>query len=105
MKKKKSEKKNSKPELKPAHKPSTECDDPFSLFEDEAWRPIFEAAFCKHPEHATSFAHLIYVIYEHIERGGKDLKRGSFTLLDIVRLAYTYSEEHHLSFELYLLYL
>lgn len=105
MKKKKSKKKNSKPELKSLHKIPTACHDSYLLFDDEDWHPIFEAAFCKRPKLATSFAHLMFVIHEHMERGGEDLKRASFSVLDIVRLAYTFSEEHHLSFELYLLYL
>jgi len=83
----------------------TERYDPYLLFDDDDWQLLMNPAFCDNHGLAVRFARLLLGIKQAVEGGPEGVKRAGFTLLDGIRMAYKYTEEHQLAFRLFLLYL
>lgn len=75
------------------------------LADDETWLIFLEQAFCTDPTGSDTLAHLLFTLKEAIESGPDARRQAVNTLLDGIRLAYLYTEEHKLGLKLYLLYL
>ncbi len=89
----------------PLHELPTECYDPYLLVDDDDWLLLMDPAFCDNPGLAVTFAHLLLRFKESVESGPEGVERTSFTLIDGIRMAYKYTEEHQLAFRLFILYL
>jgi len=93
------------PTAAPRRKLPTECYDPYLLVDDDDWLLLMNPAFCDNHRLPVTFARLLLRIKRAIESGPEGVKRTSFTLVDGIRMAYKYTEEHQLAFQLFILYL
>jgi hypothetical protein len=80
--------------------------DTASLLADrETWLMLLETAFRKNSVGSDTLARLLFTLKDAIENGPDDSESAINTLLDGVRLAYLYTDEHKLALKLYMLYL
>ena len=70
---------------------------------DDDWLPFLEAAPCNDSAAANNLIFLLYNLYESNSRGAEGVKQVNEALLEGIRLAYLYTEEHKAAFELYML--
>src|SRR6266404_4334534 len=76
-----------------------------SLTYDEDWLDFLEPDLCKDASSVDSFAHLLFNIKDALPKGPEGVKAAGDALLDGIKMAYLYTDEHQAALELYLIYL
>ena len=81
----------------------TEYDTNNLLADRETWLAFLDEAFRKDSIGANTLARLLFTLKEAIEDGSDNLGQAINTLLDGIKQAYLYTDEHKLALRLYML--